>query len=200
MGALYELEERHRVDLGQGYKNDKACARFVDYIADEQQQILVSALAGVKCLSFQADSSTDAGNVEDELFLVLYFDPLAKDGKVHVHDRFLTVKQPKSGNAGGLFECFKNALKHVGLAKWEDKLMGFGCDGTSVNIAAGGLRGYLEQSVPWVVVFWCLAHRVKLSLKDALGATLFSSIDDMLMRVYFLYEKSPKSVVTLRML
>ena len=88
----------------------------------------------------------------------------------------------------------------MGLAKWEDKLMGFGCDGTSVNIAAGGLRGYLEQSVPWVVVFWCLAHRLKLSLKDALGTTLFSSIDDMLMRVYFLYEKSPKSVVTLRML
>ena len=92
MGALCELEERHRVDLGQGYKNNKACARFVDYIADEQRQILVGALAGVKCFSLQADSSTDAGNVEDELFLVLYFDSLAKDGKVHVHDRFLTVR------------------------------------------------------------------------------------------------------------
>ena len=97
-------------------------------------------------------------NVEDELFLVLYFDPHAKDKKVHIHDRFLTVRQPKSGNPEGLFECFKNALSHMSLANWEDKLVaiGFGCDGTSVNIAAGELRGYLEQSVPWVVVFGVL--------------------------------------------
>ena len=46
--------------------------------------------------------------------------------------------------------------------------------------------------MPWVVVFWCLAHRLELALKDAFGSTLFSSIDDMLMRVYCLYEKSPK--------
>ena len=31
-----------------------------------------------------------------------------KDGKVHVHDtyRFLTIRQPKNGNAEGLFEYF----------------------------------------------------------------------------------------------
>ena len=193
IGALCELEERHGVDLGQGYKN-KACASFVGYIVDKQWQILVSALVGVKFFSLQADGTTNAGNIEDELFLVLYFNLHAKDGKVHVHNRFLTVRQPKSGNAEGLFECFKNVLSHVGLATWEDKLIGFGCDGTSVNIAASGLRGYLEQSVLWVIVFWCLAHRLELSLKDTLGATLFSCIDNMLMRVYYLHEKSPKKV------
>ena len=54
----------------------------------------------------QADGSTDAGNVEDELFLLLYYDQHAKDGKVHVHDRFFTVRQPKSGNAEELLDCF----------------------------------------------------------------------------------------------
>ena len=93
MGVLCKLEERHGVDLGQGYKNDKACASFVDYIANEQRQILVSALAGAKFFSLQADGSTNADNVEDELFLVLYFDPHAKGGKVHVHDRFLNGKR-----------------------------------------------------------------------------------------------------------
>ena len=119
------------VGLNQARPN-KACASFVDYIADEQRQILVSALAGVKFFSLQADGSTDAGNVEDELFLVLYFDPHAKDGKVHVHDRFLTVRQPKSGNAEGLFKCFKNTLSHVGLANWEDKLSMIGLVGAMV--------------------------------------------------------------------
>ena len=36
MGMLCELEERHGVDLGHSYKNDMACASFVDYIADKQ--------------------------------------------------------------------------------------------------------------------------------------------------------------------
>ena len=27
----------------------------------------------------------------------------------------------------------------------------FGCDGTSVNIAAGGLRGHLEEPMPWML-------------------------------------------------
>ena len=42
------------------------------------------------------------------------------------------------------------------------------------------------------MVFWCLAHRLELSLNDALKDTFFSSIDEMLLRVYYLYEKSPK--------
>ena len=71
-------------------------------------------------------------------------------------------------------------------------MIGFGCDGTSVNIGAGSLRGFLEKSVPWVVVFWCSDHRLELSLKDAPKDTVFSSIDEMLLRVYYLYEKSPK--------
>ena len=71
-------------------------------------------------------------------------------------------------------------------------MIGFGCDGTNVNIGEGGLRGILEQSVPWVAVFWCLAHRLELALKDALKGTLFPTIDEMLLLLYYLYHKSPK--------
>ena len=38
MGPLCQLEERHGVDLGQGYKNELACATFIDYIAQKQRQ------------------------------------------------------------------------------------------------------------------------------------------------------------------
>lgn len=78
------------------------------YNADEQGQILVSALAGTKFFSLQADGSTNAGNVE--LFLVLYFDAHVKDRKVHVHDRFLTARQPKSGNTEGLLSVLRMLL------------------------------------------------------------------------------------------
>ena len=66
-----------------------------------------------------------------------------------------------------------------------------------MNIGARGLKGYLEKAVPWVFVFWCLAHRLELALKDALRGTLFSTIDDMLLKLYFLYEKSPKKCLEL---
>ena len=88
-----------------------------------------------------------------------------------------------------MFECFQQAVSHVGMVDWKDKLNGFGYDGTSVNIAAGELKGYLQQSVPWVVVFWCLTHWLVLSLKDALSNTLFSSTGNIL---YYIYNKSPK--------
>lgn len=86
MRPLCELQERHGVNLGIGYKNDHACATFVKYIAEEQQQNLLETLSGVKFFSIQADSSTDAGNVEDELFAVQYFDPKMDDGQVHVRN------------------------------------------------------------------------------------------------------------------
>ena len=35
-----------------------------------------------------------------------------------------------------MFQCFKNAMSHVGISDWETKIIGFGCDGTNANIAA----------------------------------------------------------------
>ena len=192
MGAVFELEEKHGVDLGVGYKNNQACATFVENIAMSMREGLADVLSKAKYFSIQADGSTDTANIEDELFLVLYFDAHTKDGAVHVQSRFLTVRQPQHSDASGLYECFVRALTYAGVTGWENKLVGFGCDGASVNIAANGLRGYLEESVPWVIVFWCLAHRLELALEDALKGTLFSAVDEMLLRVYYLYKNSPK--------
>ena len=88
-------------------------------------------------------------------------------------------------------------MSYVGIENWDSKLIGFGCDGANVNIAAGGLRGHLENAVPWIVVFWCLAHRLELALKNALSATSFPAVDEMLLRLYYLYEKSPKKCAQL---
>ena len=192
MAAVCELEEKHGVDLGAGYKNNQACATFVGYIAQSQRERLAAVLDKAKFFSIQADGSTDSANVEDELFLALYFDAHSQDGTVHVQSRFLTVRRPERSDAKGLYECFVRALTYAGVTGWESKLVGLGCDGTSVNMGANGLRGHLEESVPWVIAFWCLAHRLELALKDALKGTLFSAVDEMLLRVYYLYKNSPK--------
>ena len=54
-----------------------------------------------KFFSLQADGSTDAGNIDEERFLVFNFDPYSKDRKVHMHDSFFTVRQLSHGTAEG---------------------------------------------------------------------------------------------------
>ena len=71
-------------------------------------------------------------------------------------------------------------------------LVGIGTDGASVNIAAAGLKGMVEEELQWIFWMWCLAHRQELALKDALKGTVFDLVDDMLTRLYYVYEKSPK--------
>ena len=87
-------------------------------------------------------------------------------------------------------------LKHLGIQSIDidncKKLVGLGTDGASANIANAGLKGIMEKKIIWVYWMWCLAHRLELAIKNALKGTYFNSIDDMLLRLYYLYEKSPK--------
>ncbi len=189
MKPICELEERHGVSLGAGYKNDHACATFVQFIAQEQQEVLLDALSKTKFFSLQADASVDAGNIELELYLILYFDALTEDGIVHVRSKFFSARHLGSGTGEGLFESLKTAVEYMDVVDRKTKMIGFGCDGASANMADGGLKGLLKREFPWIFVFWCLAHRLELAVKDALKSTFFSVIDD---RMYYIYEKSPK--------
>lgn len=53
----------------------------------------------------------------------------------------MCVRQPMSVNAPGLFECFGRALSYLSLDDKPGKLIGFGCDGASVNLGNNALRG-----------------------------------------------------------
>ena len=182
MATLCQLEERH------GYKNKLACATFIGYIAQEQRQGLVASLSRARFFGLQADGSTDAGNIEDEVFLAVYCDPRAADGRVHVHSKFFLVRRPALPGLTGRPVCLPQAgLDYVGVSDCEKKLIG-----ASVNMGACGLRGFLQASMPWIVVFWCFAHRLELALKDALSKTYFTTVGELLLRIYYLYKKSPK--------
>ena len=41
---------------------------------------------------------------------------------------------------------------------------------------------------------WCYSHRLELASKNGLCSALFKSIDEMLLRLYYLYHKSPKKM------
>ena len=68
-----------------------------------------------------------------------------------------------------------------------------GADGASVNSGdKQGVQALVQEELSWVVFVWCMAHRLELALKDSLSDTFFKEVDEMLLRIYYLYEKSPK--------
>jgi len=47
------------------------------------------------------------------------------------------------------------------------------------------------DSHPWLVWSWCYVHRLELACKNAFDSKLFKDIDEMLLWLFYLYEKSP---------
>jgi hypothetical protein len=62
----------------------------------------------------------------------------------------------------------------------------------NLNITTPFPKGTMERALPWLFWMWCYIHRLELACKDALTSQLFKNIDEMLLRLYYLYEKSPK--------
>lgn len=128
--------------------------------------------------------------------LVLWCDHNASDEKVHSRMEFFTILQPL--NSGGLYHSLLNGIQSLGISASDaptcTKLVGIATDGAAANIASAGLKGLVEDKIPWIFWMWCLAHRLELSIKDALKGTWFDDIDNMLLQLYYLYEKSPKKV------
>lgn len=204
--AIHELEERHGVDLGVAYKNRDSALNFVHYIAESQRRQFHVSLASCDChfYSVLMDGSTDKGRVENELFVILFCKRDNTVQEVRTCARYFCVLEPTRADADGLIESLSGALKSMGIENLLEResvlgvhelpvLVGCGTDGASVNVSGqNGMRGKVQAALPWLYWAWCYAHRLELACKDAFSSRLFHDIDDMLLRLYYLYEKSPK--------
>lgn len=54
------------------------------------------------------------------------------------------------------------------------------------------MKGKLQKELPWLHWIACYTHRLELACKDAFSSQLFKDIVEMLLRLYYLYSKSPK--------
>ena len=177
---------------------------FTHYIAKSQRQAFLHTFATVHFYSFLMDGSTDAGNVADELIAILYCLKDDEAQEVRSCIRFLSVQVPTRADAGGLIRCLCSAMEEVGLGNFLDRVsvlgvqgkpivVGGGTDGATVNIGQHrGMKGTMQEALPWLFWTWCYSHRLELACKDALSSRLFKDIDEMLLRLYLIYAKSPK--------
>ena len=200
--ALYDLESRHEVDLGVAYKNDVSAKSFTHYIAQSQRDHYVSSLSKSHYFSFLMDGTTDSGKVEDELVVVLYCkqDDVAKE--IRTCARYLSVVTPNKADSDGLVDCLKEALTRLKIDNVLDRdavlsgkpvLIGGGTDGASVNVGQhNSMRAKLQDALQWLFWAWCYAHRLELASKNGLTSNLFKEVEELLLRLYYLYKKSPK--------
>ena len=71
--SICKLKEHHGVDVGTSYTNEVAGKSFCHYIADHVKEggLITMPIKG-KNFFLAQDGSTDAGNIDNELFLVLW--------------------------------------------------------------------------------------------------------------------------------
>ena len=195
---LCELQIRHGVNLGCSYLNENSAKEFVQYMAESKLQSIQSSVQKAAFFSLLMDGSTDASNSENEIVFVMWCDVSSDDHVIHTRMTYLSMHTPLHTNAEGLFESLEQGLHLLGVSCVTQEmcsgLVGIATDGASSNVAANGLRGLVQEKLPWIVWVWCLAHRTELAISDALsGTSCFKMVDDMLLRLYYLYQKSPKS-------
>ena len=191
-----QLEKKHGVDIGQSYLNERSCREFIHYIAEAKRMKLVEEVNSANFFSVLLDGATDLGNNDNEVALVVWCEISASDERLHTRIAYLGVERPKNATGIGLFDVLETSLRRIGIQELTEehckKLVGIGTDGASNNIAARGLKGLVEEKLDWIYWMWCVAHRLELSTKDALKGKCFDFVDDMLIKLYYVYERSPK--------
>lgn len=193
------------MDLGHTYNTQESAKKFTAYIARSQKHAFLSKLFSESHFySSLMDGSTDAGNVEDELIVLAYCNRDYANQQMRICTHFLIIEAPKKADASGLVKCVNKAVELLGVenvlnrdsvlsVKDKPVLVGMGTDGANVNIGDHeGLKGQLQRALPWLFWGWCYAHRLELACKDAFSSLLFASVDEVLLGLYYLYEKSPK--------
>ena len=202
--ALYRLEERQGVELGNAYKTKDSARLLTNYIAQYQRNSYMAILCKAYFFNFLMDGSTDAGNVEDEIFVLPHCFKDDKSEEIRSYARFFSVQVPKKADADGLIDCVDSVLQEVGIPDMLNKscvletadkpiFIGGGTDGASVNIGEqNGMKGKLQKHLPWLFWAWCYGHCLELACKIALSSNLFKSVSEMLLKLYSIYSKSPK--------
>ena len=152
------------------------------------------------------DGSTDKGRVENEMFVILFSKKDEDKQEMKTCSRYLCIVEPAKADADGLIECLRNALTCMGVedilaresvlgVRDHPVLVGCGTDGAAVNVSGqNGMRGKITAALPWLFWAWCymLTACLELACNDAFTSHLFRDIDEMLLQLYYLYEKSPR--------
>ena len=190
---LLNLQKINKVPILQqgkqarSYATDDYGAIFGDFIGKVTMDSLKKDLAKAHYYSVLCDGSTDKSVIEQEAIFILFL----SDGFPAL--RYLSIESVDHATATGVLSSLTTAFERFGVPSFEKSLLGLNCNGASVNLGQfGGLGALIKEKAPWLELVHCFKHRIKLALKDAFENSTFAKIETMLMKLYYLYQKSPK--------
>ena len=127
--GLLQLQKRYGLPLGCAYSNEKQAKTFVGFIAEELRSQLVKSLQEGGFFSVSFDSSTDQGNIDEEMVQVRV---LENNRPVY---KFVAVKPLAKADAASTVAAVVEALEtDCELSDWQSKLVGLSADGAAVNM------------------------------------------------------------------
>lgn len=187
---LCDLDEAKGLDLGDtAYGNDKACAVFVECMADYERKKILDHVESAKFFSIAMDGSTDkSGSEQESMYL-----RTCNNGQINTY--FLTIGTPKSTSSEDLHTFVKAKFKTTGLEKHKEKFVGIGSDGANNMIGVKtGLTTRLKKDFKEMVSVHCHAHRLELAFKDAIkGLKVYDRVITLLLGLYYMYHRNGKS-------
>ena len=129
---------------GSAYKTETAVKPFIHYIAESQRRQLKHNVLSARFFSVLMDGSCDAGNFDNELLLVVWFDKEGANEKIPTHASYFNIPTPSSVTGNGLYQVFEAALLGLGITTINQeeciKLVGVGSDGAAANIANASIK------------------------------------------------------------
>ena len=112
---------------------------------------------------------------------------------------FLSVESPKHAHADGLKACTRDSFHRIGITPLHTCLASLNIDGAAINTGIHSVLGVkFKESAPWISLVHCFNHRLELAVKDTFNNTFLKDIDTMLLKLYYLYRKSPKQLRELK--
>lgn len=182
------------MQASESYKNDRAAAQFIDVVGDSMRSEFLKSLTSANYYSVLTDGSTDASVMEQEVVYVLF---MSEEGEPVV--KFLSIETPEHAHADGLKQCIEEAFQKIGIVPMYKQLSNLNVDGASVNTGLhNGLGVKMKESAPWLSTIHCFNHCLELAVKDTFDKTFFKEVDNMLLKLFYLYRKSPKRLRELK--
>ena len=195
-----ELEKLHGVKFEtSAYENETACREFISSIACYLFDVDIrEKICRLNFIAILIDGTTDRAIKEQEVLYTMFVDPdshkptLAYFDCLEIHDLDQT--------ADGMLEAIRRSFTQNNLIELWKKIIYLSADGASVNSGKdSGLIAKLQEENEWILFVWCFSHRLELALKDAL-ADFTNPVDESLMNMYYLYQKSSKKLRELKLL
>ena len=189
--------------MGNSYLTDKSCAEFTDIHAIVIRENMAKLLKTSNFFSVLMDGSTIHKKDKELIYINVFDKGQFMHGGNPTRTFYVDIAEPEKVDSRGLHDALTNSLHQFDEFYQFDELMkkfiGMCSDGASVNTGVkNGLGALLREQYPHLYLFWCVCHRLELAVQDAFKGTLLFDIKEMLMRLYYLYDKSPKKLRSLK--